>query len=58
MSNELILTTLQQMADKMNATAAGLDAYVRDPKSADAIHPSHAANRLRKMAREINGGAK
>ena len=43
-----ILDGLSQLAARLRETAAGLD-----DKS---IHPAHAANRLRKMARGIDGG--
>lgn len=43
-----LFAALAAMAKKLRDTAAGLD-----DKS---IHPAHAANRLRKMARGIDGG--
>lgn len=45
---EATLKALADIAAQLNETAAGLD-----DKS---IHPAHAANRLRKMARGIDGG--
>ena len=53
------LQRLQEHANELRATADGLDAWVRNGRDGDAgggVHPSHAANRLRKMADEIDGG--
>lgn len=43
-----ILAGLDALASMLRETAAGLDDKT--------IHPAHAANRLRKMARGIDGG--
>jgi len=47
----------EQLASRLQETADGLDMWYRNRNGAGAglagLHPSHAANRLRKMAREI-----
>ena len=59
---EKLADWLGEHAKKLIDTADGLAAWVYGERtgrrSKIEVHPSHAANRLRKMAREIAGGEK